>query len=67
MSSLLSSFLPSLTFRRHSPPPKTNFETLQDILSKRKGMTLDVSSSGALAASLDACVVSFVRAILRRD
>ena len=43
--------------RRHSPPPKTNFEALQDILLKRKGMTLDVSSSGALAKSLDACVV----------
>jgi exosome complex exonuclease DIS3/RRP44 len=40
------------------PPPKTNFEALQDILSQRKGMTLDVSTSGALAKSLDACVVS---------
>lgn len=44
-------------FRRHLPPPRTNFEKLQDILLKRKGMTLDVSSSGALAASLDKCVV----------
>jgi len=43
--------------RRHSPPPKTNFEALQDILSKRKNMELDVSSSGALADSLDHCVV----------
>lgn len=34
-----------------------NFEKLQDILMKRKGMTLDVSSSGALAASLDKCTV----------
>ncbi|KAF8637547.1 hypothetical protein AX17_002754 [Amanita inopinata Kibby_2008] len=42
--------------RRHLPPPKTNFERLQDILVKRKGMSLDVSSSGALATSLDACV-----------
>ncbi|TFY71746.1 hypothetical protein EVG20_g1249 [Dentipellis fragilis] len=41
--------------RRHLPPPKTNFEKLQDILRKRRGMTLDVSSSGALAASLDKC------------
>ncbi|KAK1926504.1 hypothetical protein DB88DRAFT_450259, partial [Papiliotrema laurentii] len=49
-------FPATAVLRRHSPPPKTNFETLQDILSKRKGMTLDVSSSGALAASLDACV-----------
>lgn len=44
--------------RRHLPPPHTNFEKLQDILRKRKGLTLDVSSSGALAASLDKCVVS---------
>ena len=44
--------------RRHLPPPKSNFEKLEDILKKRKGMHLDVSSSGALAASLDKCVVS---------
>lgn len=43
--------------RRHLPPPKTNFEKLQDVLLKRKGFKLDVSSSGALAASLDNCVV----------
>lgn len=43
--------------RRHMPPPKTNFEKLQDVLLKRKGFTLDVSTSGALAASLDKCVV----------
>jgi exosome complex exonuclease DIS3/RRP44 len=39
------------------PPPRTNFEKLQDILLKRRGLVLDVSSSGALAASLDQCVV----------
>lgn len=44
---------------RHLPPPKTNFEKLQDILRKTKGFSLDVSSSGALAASLDECVVCF--------
>ncbi|KDQ11177.1 hypothetical protein BOTBODRAFT_68089 [Botryobasidium botryosum FD-172 SS1] len=42
--------------RRHCAPPKTNFETLQDILIKRKGLSLDVSSSGALADSLDKCI-----------
>ncbi|CCM05288.1 uncharacterized protein FIBRA_07501 [Fibroporia radiculosa] len=41
--------------RRHLPPPRANFEKLQDILLKRKGLALDVSSSGALAASLDRC------------
>jgi hypothetical protein len=41
------------------PPPKTNFDKLQDILMKRKGMKLDVSSSGALATTLDTCVVCY--------
>lgn len=50
--------LNSADISRHPPPPKTNFEALQDILQKRKGMTLDVSSSKALADSLDNCVVS---------
>ncbi|KAG6861108.1 hypothetical protein C0995_003837 [Termitomyces sp. Mi166 len=48
-------FPQTAVLRRHLPPPRTNFEKLQDILMKRKGMTLDVSSSGALAASLDKC------------
>lgn len=39
------------------PPPGTNFDTLKDILQKRRGLTLDVSSSGALAESLDKCIV----------
>lgn len=41
-----------------SEPPKTNFENLDDLLFKLKGMHLDASSSAALAASLDRCVVS---------
>ncbi|EJF61412.1 RNB-domain-containing protein [Dichomitus squalens LYAD-421 SS1] len=49
-------FPQTAVLRRHLPPPRTNFEKLQDILGRRKGMTLDVSSSGALAASLDKCV-----------
>ncbi|WVQ84127.1 hypothetical protein IAT38_006274 [Cryptococcus sp. DSM 104549] len=51
-------FPATAVLRRHSPPPKTNFEVLQDILMKRKGMTLDVSSSKALADSLDGCVIA---------
>jgi len=50
-------FPQTAVLRRHLPPPPTNFEKLQDILQKRKGMGLDVSSSGALAASLDKCEV----------
>jgi exosome complex exonuclease DIS3/RRP44 len=49
-------FPQTAVLRRHMPPPKTNFEKLQDILLKRKGMKLDASSSGALAASLDQCI-----------
>jgi len=49
-------FPQTAVLRRHLPPPPTNFEKLQDILLKRKGINLDVSSSGALAASLDRCV-----------
>ncbi|KAF9448203.1 RNB-domain-containing protein [Macrolepiota fuliginosa MF-IS2] len=49
-------FPQTAVLRRHLPPPKTNFEKLQDILLKRKGLRLDVSSSGALADSLDKCL-----------
>ncbi|EIN05091.1 RNB-domain-containing protein [Punctularia strigosozonata HHB-11173 SS5] len=49
-------FPQTAVLRRHLPPPRTNFEKLQDILQKRKGLTLDVSSSGALAKSLDQCL-----------
>lgn len=51
-------FPQTAVLRRHLPPPKANFEKLQDILRKRKGLTLDVSSSGALADSLDKCLVA---------
>ncbi|KAH8924575.1 RNB-domain-containing protein [Atractiella rhizophila] len=42
--------------RRHAPPPKTNFDALVNVLKVRKGLIVDVSSSKALADSLDACV-----------
>jgi exosome complex exonuclease DIS3/RRP44 len=49
-------FPATAVLRRHLPPPRTNFDKLNDILQKRKGLSLDVSSSGALADSLDKCV-----------
>ncbi|KAI5120011.1 hypothetical protein M0805_008472 [Coniferiporia weirii] len=55
-SKIQETFPQTAVLRRHLPPPRTNFEKLQDILKKRKGMVLDVSSSGALAASLDKCI-----------
>jgi exosome complex exonuclease DIS3/RRP44 len=42
---------------RHAAPPATNFETLQDMLKVRRNLSLDVSSSKALATTLDACVI----------
>jgi hypothetical protein len=54
-------FPQTAVLRRHMPPPKTNFEKLQDILHKRRGIALDVSSSGTLAASLDKCIVGTPR------
>lgn len=50
------SFPATAVLRRHAPPPKTNFDGLNDLLSKRKDVSLDVTSNGALAASLDKCV-----------
>jgi exosome complex exonuclease DIS3/RRP44 len=49
-------FPQTAVLRRHMPPPPANFEKLEDILRKRKGLNLEVSSSGALAASLDKCI-----------
>ncbi|EGF98200.1 uncharacterized protein MELLADRAFT_54248 [Melampsora larici-populina 98AG31] len=53
---IYESFPLTAVLRRHNPPPKTNFEVLQDVLMKRRGMVLDSSSSGALANSLDNCI-----------
>ncbi|KAL4256636.1 hypothetical protein AB1N83_008445 [Pleurotus pulmonarius] len=48
---------PQTAVLQRQMPPKGNFERLQDILLKRKGSSLDVSDSSALAASLDLCLV----------
>jgi exosome complex exonuclease DIS3/RRP44 len=50
-------FPQTAVLRRHGEPPKTNFENLDDLLFKRRGMHLDASSSAVLAKSLDNCVV----------
>ncbi|KAF8064424.1 hypothetical protein FPV67DRAFT_1672132 [Lyophyllum atratum] len=51
--------------RRHLPPPTTDFEKPQDILMKRKGLVLDVSSSGTLlAASWRKCIDAYEPAFL---
>ncbi|GAO49346.1 RNB-domain-containing protein [Saitoella complicata NRRL Y-17804] len=48
-------FPESAMLRRHGAPPATNFEVLQDMLKTKKNMSLDVSSSKAVADSLDRC------------
>ncbi|RMZ78218.1 hypothetical protein DV738_g4025, partial [Chaetothyriales sp. CBS 135597] len=42
--------------RRHATPPASNFADLAEQLKKKRGFELDVSSSKALADSLDLCV-----------
>ncbi len=42
--------------RRHATPPATNFADLSEQLKRMRGLELDVSSSRALADSLDLCV-----------
>ena len=42
--------------RRHAAPPASNFEQLSNQLKVKRDLTLDVSSSKALADSLDTCV-----------
>lgn len=55
-SKIYSSFPQTALLRRHATPPPQNFEELAAQLSKKRGLELDVSSSKALADSLDRCV-----------
>ncbi|KEF52053.1 uncharacterized protein A1O9_12043 [Exophiala aquamarina CBS 119918] len=51
-----SVFPQTALLRRHAPPPASNFTDLCEQLKKMRGLELDVSSSKALADSLDLCV-----------
>ena len=51
-----SSFPQTALLRRHAAPPASNFADLSEQLKRVKGFELDVSSSKALAESLDNCV-----------
>ena len=53
---IYDAFPQTALLRRHGAPPAVNFEELQNQLKVRKGMTLSVESSRALADSLDQCV-----------
>ncbi|KAL3711670.1 exosome catalytic subunit dis3 [Talaromyces marneffei ATCC 18224] len=52
-SKIYSAFPQTALLRRHASPPPQNFEQLAAQLQKKRGLHLDVSSSGALADSLD--------------
>ncbi|KAL2828912.1 hypothetical protein BDW59DRAFT_39372 [Aspergillus cavernicola] len=55
-SKIYSTFPQTAMLRRHATPPPQNFEDLINQLTKKRNMRLDVSSSGALADSLDRCI-----------
>ncbi|PWY80628.1 RNB-domain-containing protein [Aspergillus heteromorphus CBS 117.55] len=55
-SKIYSTFSQTAMLRRHATPPPQNFEELIGQLSKKRDLRLDVSSSRALADSLDRCV-----------
>ncbi|EEP80962.1 mitotic control protein dis3 [Uncinocarpus reesii 1704] len=55
-SRIYQAFPQTALLRRHATPPPQNFEQLIAQLSKKRGFSLDVSSSLALATSLDKCV-----------
>ncbi|PYH99128.1 RNB-domain-containing protein [Aspergillus ellipticus CBS 707.79] len=53
---IYSTFSQTAMLRRHATPPPQNFEELTNQLTKKRDMRIDVSSSRALADSLDRCV-----------
>ena len=55
-SKIHSSFPQTALLRRHASPPATNFSDLADQLKRKRNFDLDVSSSKALADSLDRCI-----------
>ena len=53
---IYEAFPQTAILRRHAPPPKTNFDELANQLKVKRGLSLSVESSRALADSLDTCV-----------
>lgn len=51
-----SVFPQTALLRRHATPPASNFADLQEQIKRKRNLELDVSSSKALADSLDRCV-----------
>lgn len=53
---IFEAFPQTAMLRRHAPPPSTNFELLNEMLHQRKGLSISLESSKALADSLDRCI-----------
>lgn len=53
---IYEAFPQTAMLRRHAAPPSTNFEILNEMLQTRKGLSISIESSKALADSLDRCV-----------
>lgn len=53
---IFDAFPQTAMLRRHAAPPSTNFETLNEMLQTRKGLSISIESSKALADSLDRCI-----------
>lgn len=53
---IFDAFPQTAMLRRHAAPPSTNFETLNEMLQIRKGLSISIESSKALADSLDRCI-----------
>lgn len=52
---IYDAFPQTAMLRRHAAPPATNFDILNEQLRVKKGMRIDLTSSKALADSLDKC------------
>lgn len=53
---IFDAFPQTAMLRRHAAPPSTNFEILNEMLQTRKGLSISLESSKALADSLDRCI-----------
>ncbi|CCE61314.1 hypothetical protein TPHA_0A02320 [Tetrapisispora phaffii CBS 4417] len=53
---IFDAFPQTAMLRRHASPPSTNFAILNEMLQKRKNLSISLESSKALADSLDRCI-----------
>ncbi|KAI9759095.1 MAG: exosome catalytic subunit dis3 [Chaenotheca gracillima] len=55
---IYEAFPQTALLRRHAAPPRSNFDELSNQLKVKRNLSLDPSSSKALASSLDSCISS---------